>query len=79
VAIVYIVAAPAVYARIRPAVWLAMIASLAQTIVLGLLAVLSIFAGFRAGSPGVMTLGVVCFGTMGALHVYVLRALWTVR
>jgi len=60
----------------RPATWLALAASAGQAGVFILLAVLAIIAAISAGSPGSMTMGVLLFGSIASLHLFIARWLW---
>ncbi len=73
---VYVLAALPVRLGWRPATWLALAASAGQAGVFILLALLAIIAAFSAGSPGSMTMGVLLFGSIASLHLFIARWLW---
>lgn len=73
---VYLVLAWPIRRGVVASVWIGMVASLAQTLVFGGLALLSIIAALRAGAPGQMTLGVLLFGSVASMHAFLLRWLW---
>lgn len=65
--------------RFRPAIWIGMTAALAQAGVFVFLACLGIRAGIRSGDPGTLTMGVLLFGSIASIHLFVLRWLWLAR
>lgn len=73
---VYILTALAVRWNFRAGAWLAIAAASAQAIVFILLALLSIIAAMKAGSPGSMTMGVLLFGTVASMHLFIARWIW---
>lgn len=60
----------------RAALWLALGAAATQAGVFILLAVLAIIAAINTGSPGSMTMGVLLFGSIASLHLFIARWLW---
>lgn len=72
----YVLAALPVRLGWRPATWLALAACAGQAGVFILLALLAIVAALSAGSPGSMTMGVLLFGSIASLHLFIARWLW---
>jgi len=73
---VYVLTALPVRLNMRLGAWLAIAAASAQAVVFILLALLSIIAAFKAGSPGSMTMGVLLFGTVASMHLFIARWIW---
>lgn len=72
----YVLTALPVRFNKRIGAWLAIAAASAQAIVFILLALLSIIAAVKAGSPGSMTMGVLLFGTIASMHLFIARWIW---
>jgi len=70
---IYVLTALPVRFNIRPLAWLALAAATGQAMVFIVLAVLMIVAAIGAGSSGSMTMGVLLFGSVASLHVFVAR------
>lgn len=77
--VVYLFCGIPIRFRYKPAVWVGMTAALAQAIVFVILALFGIVAGIRTRDPGTLTMGVLIFGTIASIHLFVLRWLWTAR
>lgn len=60
----------------RPALWLGLSAAAAQAGVFILLALLAVIAAFNAGTPASMTMGVLLFGSIASLHLFIARWIW---
>lgn len=73
---VYVLTAVPVRLNVRAMAWLALAAAVAQALVFILLALLAIIAAISAGSPMSMTMGVLLFGTMASMHLFIARWLW---
>ncbi|MFG0329286.1 MAG: hypothetical protein ACF8PN_05240 [Phycisphaerales bacterium] len=61
------------------AVWIGLIAAATQALVFIVCAILFIIAALRVGEPGQMTAGVLLFGSVASIHLFVLRWLWRGR
>ncbi len=72
---VYVLTALPVRFNIRPMAWLALAAATSQAMVFIALAVLVVVAAIGAGSPGSMTMGVLLFGSVASLHIFVARGI----
>ena len=76
---VYLLCGIPIRFQFKPAVWAGMTAALAQAIVFIVLAVLGIVAGIRTRDPGTLAMGILVFGTIASIHLFVLRWLWAAR
>lgn len=76
---VYLLVAVPLALRMQWAVVVSIIAAGAQVIAFALLAMLSIVAAARSGEPGAMTMGVLVFGSLGCMHVFVITTLWPIH
>ncbi len=74
---VYVLTALPVRLSVRPVAWLAIAAAAAQATVFILLALLAIIAAVSAGSPASMTMGVLLFGTVASMHLFIARWIWS--
>ncbi|GEM_PF-6151019 len=74
---IYILTALPVRLSVRPLAWLAIVAAAAQATVFILLALLAIMAAASAGSPASMTMGVLLFGTVASMHLFIARWVWS--
>ncbi len=73
---IYVLAALPVRLHVRAIAWVALAAAAAQAMVFILLALLAIIAAVSAGSPMSMTMGVLLFGTMASMHLFIARWIW---
>jgi hypothetical protein len=74
--LVYVVLALGMMLRLWWSAMVVLVAAGAQVVVFGVLAILAIVAAGRTNDPGEMTIGVIVFGTLACVHLFVIRNLW---
>lgn len=73
---IYVILGVPARLEVRPALFVVLAAALVQSIVYLALTCMSIAAGIRSGSQGSMTSGVLLFGSIATLHIFVVKWFW---